>query len=312
MKALLIGTAKDEMSPTQGNLAGFLHGYVPAFREIGWWVDGIMHEDMKFWKQQEYDLVLMRDTFNAVTGERVNPEVVNYVKKKARKFGFFGHAEFIQGAEDVPVLKEIKPDHIFLDQPYAARIMEEVGAPTSFLGFGANDMAGPAKHKDIDILWIGHAYDKRQERVERYIFPLRNSSEFEVRIHGRDQPDGPLNLPDMFDVMGRSRVLVRMSHEAQIRGGYGCRTLFDAMASDCFVVSDGFAGCSDQRVYPWLGRGVYFARDDESIATYAKLMTWASSSAKGAQAAGKIIREKYRIKNVAERMIEALFGGDDG
>ena len=78
---------------------------------------------------------------------------------------------------------------------------EELGItiPGTFLGWGANPAAYMAEEKDIDIAWFGHAYGERQGRVESLIFPLKDRYWLNVRIHGRNQPDGPVGMLEMFD-----------------------------------------------------------------------------------------------------------------
>jgi hypothetical protein len=138
------------------------------------------------------------------------------------------------------------PDHIFYDQPLAKRRYDNLGIllPGTFLGWGAN-MASKRlswKEKDIDILWTGHDYGERQPRVRNIIFPLKES-DYNVKIHGRGQPDGPLNLPDMFDAYSRAKIVVRLSHKAHWEGGYSGRTIYDALASGCYVVHDEYPEC---------------------------------------------------------------------
>lgn len=250
MRILLIGTSLDYNNQSYGNLAGFNHGYGAAFRELGHQVDSIHHRQVPTYFGGKYDVMLLRDV-------TVDPTAIGKLTFAAKKFGMFTHAEFIQAKTmDVKFFEALKergrlPDHIFYDQPLAAQRYAELGidVPGTFLGWGANPAchARPWEEKDIDVAWFGHAYGERQMRVENLIFPLKELEKegFRVLIHGRGQPDGPVSLPEMFELMSRTRIVVRISHKAHWEGGYSGRTIHDASASGCFVVHDEYPTCRD-------------------------------------------------------------------
>ena len=251
MKILLCGTFLDHKNKERGNLAGFNHAYKKAFEHLGHDVDSIMHGQAPVWPGKGYDLFLLRDV-------TVDTQAVARLAKRSEKFAMFTHAEFIQGRTmDVRFFEHMgdlgaMPDHVFLDQTLGGKRYEELGidVPATFLGWGANMETARKewRDKDIDILWVGHNYGERQPRVENLIFPLKDSS-YNVKIHGRGQPDGPLSMPEMFDALSRAKIVVRISHKAHWVGGYSGRTIYDALASCAYVIHDEYPLCYDQFPY---------------------------------------------------------------
>ena len=263
MKVMLIGTSVNADDKQRGNLAGFNHAYGIAFRELGHEVLSYAHNDIRAAARNtgNFDLFLLRDV-------TVDTKFVAQIAGRSERFGIFTHAEFIQGRTmDVQFFEMIrklgvKPHHIFYDQPLAAQRYAEVGIniPGTFIGWGANPETYTSEEKDIDVLWLGHNYGERQTRVENLIFPLKEMPLLNVKIHGRGQPDGSLSLPEMFEVLSRAKVVVRLSHKAHWDGGYSGRTIYDALASGCFVVHDWYPTC--QEMFP---HGVHFCKDIETV-----------------------------------------------
>lgn len=249
MKVLLASTSVNADGP-MANLAGFHHGYGAAFRELGHDVTSFSHAQVgngtaALQSESQYDFFLLRDT-------TVDPDRVAELAMRATRWAMFTHAEFIQSKvidkRFFARLKELDrmPHYIFLDQQLGDQRLSAIGVdvPMVWLGWGANPATHRSESKDIDILWLGHNYAERQQRVENVIFPLRESN-FVVKIHGRGQPDGPLNLQQMFHALARTRILVRISHQAHWAGGYSGRTILDGLASGCYVVHDEFPTCKE-------------------------------------------------------------------
>jgi hypothetical protein len=234
MKILVIGTSTDPRLHTSGfNLA-----YAAGFEALGHDVISISHREIPTHTGDGYDFILLRDT-------TVNITAMKHLAKHGRHFAIFTHAEFNQGRKDEPIIKELDPEIIFLDQQLGGYVFKELPIPTVFLGYGANMSARPGK-KDIDVLWVGHGYPARQQEVVKGVWPLRDLPEFNVKIHGYGQPDGPLAIPDMLEAMSRSRISIHIGGPIVTdKGGYGGRRIYDALASHNFVVSTWFPLCWD-------------------------------------------------------------------
>lgn len=305
MKVLLVGTSTNHEDVNQGNLGGFNHAYGLAFEELGWEVDSFHHRDFyERTRGKSYDLFLMRDT-------SVNPSYVAEVAQRCNKFAIFTHAEFIQARTmDVRFFASMKglgcmPAQVFLDQPLGGERYKEleIEVPTTFLGWGANPACKrlPWEEKDIDVVWLGHSYEPRQTIVESLIYPLLKTDRV-VHIYGRGQKFGPLSMPQMFDVLARSKVLVRISHPAHWEGGYSGRTVFDALASGCYVVHDKYPTC--KRMFP---TGVSFVPYEKISEEVIRAISLPSAALKEQVNRGyEWVRENGMVTHIAQKMLEIL------
>ncbi len=300
MRVLLVGTSTNHDDVNMGNLGGFNHGYGAAFREMGWEVDSFHHRNFNEEASGEYDLFLLRDV-------TVNPIHVAEWAFKSKKFAMFTHAVFIQGRTmDVRFFMAMKgldsmPDHVFLDQPLGGEAYKQlaIDVPTTFLGWGANHAAYRAEEKDVDLLWVGHAYAPRQTIVENLVYPFLGT-DCNVRIHGRGQEHGPLSMPQMFEVMSRARVLVRVSHVAHWEGGYSGRTIFDALASGCYVVHDEYPTCHE--MFPRGASFVHVEKIREEIEYTLSMATLAEQADCGYE----WVRNNGMITHIVQKMLDAL------
>jgi hypothetical protein len=285
-----------------GNLGGFNHGYGHAFREMGWEVDSFNHRDFNELASGEYDLFLLRD----VTVSQA--QVANWASR-SKKFAIFTHAEFIQGRTmDVRFFMAMKsmgsmPDHVFLDQPLGGERYKElaIDVPTTFLGWGANHAAYKAEEKDIDLLWMGHAYEPRQTIVNNLICPLLETG-YNVKMHGRGQEHGSLSMPQMFETMSRARILVRISHKAHWEGGYSGRTIYDALASGCYVIHDEYPQCREN--FP---AGLTFVKVEEIGKQLEHALTIPKDGVYNISKMGyEWVRENGMITHIAQKMLDIL------
>ena len=302
MRVLLVGTSTNHEDVNMGNLGGFNHGYGYAFREMGWEVDSFHHRNFNECASGEYDLFLLRDV-------TVNPSYVADWVASSKKFAVFTHAEWIQGRTmDVRFFTALKslasmPDHVFLDQPLGGDVYKRlaIDVPTTFLGWGANHAAYRAEEKDIDLLWMGHAYEPRQTIVNNLIRPLLET-DCDIRMYGRGQEHGPLSMPQMFDVMSRARILVRISHKAHWEGGYSGRTIYDALASGCYVVHDEYPHCREN--FPI---GLTFVKVEEIRKQLEHALAMPKDAVYDIGKAGyEWVRENGMITHIIQRMLDIL------
>ncbi len=304
MKVLLIGTSVDYKHKERGNLGGFNHAFSAAFKSMGHDVHSYSHSEIRTAARLpgNFDLFLLRDV-------TVDTKAVAQLAGRSDKFAVFTHAEFVQAkVMDVQFFDRMAkfntmPDYLFYDQPLAYQRYEELGItiPGTFLGWGANPAAYMAEEKDIDIAWFGHAYGERQGRVESLIFPLKDRYWLNVRIHGRNQPDGPVGMLEMFDIMARTKVVVRISHKAHHEGGYSGRTIYDAMASGCIVLHDEYPMCT--KMFPD-ETAVFFS----TINNFREFLREPMASQDiGGPINNSWVREHRMVTHVAQQMIEFAF-----
>lgn len=295
MKILLASTAT-------GNsfLAGIDHGYSRGFRELGHEVKSISHAQMNEVARgdERFDFFLLRDTFMVPVGATCA------IADRCEKFAMFTHSEFRQAKKDARFIRDVSPDYIFLDQPLGGTTeFADLGIPMEFLGYGANHAARISMQKDIDIGFFGNGYAERQPRVEKYVFPLLDSG-YNVKIHGRGQPDGSLDLDDMFEAMSRTKIVVNLCGVGARALGYGGRRILDAMASGCAVVADRFE--ADRDVYGKTG-GCIFADTDMVGEIAIDLLDNRPGNLRAMQLRGyRYVRENWMISHVCEKMIQLV------
>lgn len=292
MNVLLASTATDNSS-----LAGIHLGYGHAFWELGHEVTSIAHAHLGkiASRPDEYDFFLLRDTF------QVDAEMVKAIAGRCKKFALFTHAECLQAERDARFIEYTRPDYVFLDQPLGhTTALSRLDTPMTFLGYGANHLCRMSPDKDIDVAFFGNAYPERQPRVVEHVFPLKDS-EYNVKIHGSGQPDGPLGLEEMFEAMSRTKIVINICGAGCPELGYGGRRILDAMASGCAVVADRFA--TDLSTYT----RVTFT-DTDSVAGVATFMLERKDGdLREKQLAGyKYVQENWMIKHVAQKMIELV------
>jgi len=310
MKIMLIGTSTDHTDANRGNLAGFSHAFSRAFRSLGHEVYSFAHGNIREAARipGNFDFFLLRDV-------TVDTKFVAQIAGRSTKFAMFTHAEYVQAATmDAPFFDRLAqfntlPDHIFYDQPLAYQCYEklDIHIPGTFLGWGANPACYMAADKDIDIAWFGHAYAPRQDLVKAYIWPLKDL-ELNVRIHGRDQPDGPVGMMEMFDILARTKIVVRLSHQAHWQGGYSGRTIYDAMASGCVVYHDEFPLCG--QMFPQLETCAFFVKP-ERVGEHAgkEALRWKDRHIReGGTVNYHWVRSRRMCTHVAQQMLEFTFG----
>jgi hypothetical protein len=307
MRILLVGTSTNEKHKARGNLAGFNHGYSRAFRELGHRVDSLSHQEAKEKARGHYDFFLLRDTVP------IGSTAVIHLRRMCDRFAMFTHAEYIQGRSiDKPFFNALAkagalPQHIFLDQQLGWKVYEEQGikVPMTWLGFGANLETHVADEKDIDVLWVGHGYAERQQRVENLVYPLIDilGDEYNVRIHGRNQVHGSLSIPEMFNAMSRARIVIHLCHMAHWKGGYGGRTIWDALASRAYVVHDSFA--TDKESFPY---GVSFVPVDQVTDEVLRILEEVDPEdlEDMTEAGYEWVREGHMITHVAKKMLDIV------
>ena len=291
MKALIVGGSTDP----ERHISGFNIGYGLAFEELGWEVDSISHKEAKAFDGNGYDLFLMRDTL-------IDPRAVLRLKSRSKHFAIFTHCEHGQSRREKKFMRTIAPDHIFLDQPLGGQGFQELEMPSTFLGYGANSMCYVADEKNIDALWVGHGYAQRQPSVENQVWPLLDLDGSNVKVHGAGQPHGPLSIPDMYETMSRSRIVIHMCGYGALRWGYGGRRIFDALASGAMVISDSFPEC--WRVFP---KGVSFVKsEDVLVYTRSILESDGEFVSTMAEAGHKRVRGNGMIAHIVQKMLEIL------
>ena len=291
MRALIVGGSTNP----KHHIAGFNLGYGLAFKELGWEVDSVSQAGARKFRGSGYDLFLLRDTM-------INVDTALRLKNGSKHFAIFTHSEYRQSRREQEFMKAVKPEHIFLDQPLGAQGFSELGIPSTFLGYGANPMCRVSGEKDIDVLWVGHGYAGRQTSVENQVWPLLDLDGFNVKVHGSGQPHGPLSIPDMYEAMSRSRIVIHMCGYGALRWGYGGRRIFDALASGAMVISDSFPEC--WRVFP---KGVSFVKsEDVHVYTRSILESDKEFVSTMAEAGHKWVRENGMIIHIAQKMLDIL------
>lgn len=293
MKILLVGTSTNASS----HLAGFNHGYGHGFSRLGHNVDSVPHAFAGSLQETGYDFFLLRDT-------TISPDVVLDLKRRAYHFAIFTHSEWHQRKKDRAFIEKVQPGFIFLDQQLGGQAFDGLGIPMEWLGYGANPLCRrvPWNEKDIDVLWVGHGYAERQGRVEKYIWPIKDSG-LNVKIHGAGQPDGPLGLEDMFEVMSRSKIVVQLVSSFAQHWGYGGRRIYDALASGAVVVSDIFPECRES--YPC---GVFFTGTEEvgNLATGLFDSLTAGEIEEIAGMGYEWVKNGHMIQHVCQKMLERV------
>lgn len=292
MRVLIIGTSTNPKSHT----AGFNIGYMEGFTSLGHNTVSISHRLIETHTGTDYDLILLRDT-------TVNIDAMIDLSFRGEHFAVFTHAEFNQGKRDIDIIKELDPEIIFLDQPLGGVVFKELSIPSIFLGYGANHRAISSPYKDIDVLWVGHGYPARQQEVVNQVWPLRNLTGYNIKIHGRGQPDGPLSIPDMLDAMSRSKVVIHMGEPIVTgRGGYGGRRIYDALASGCYVVSTRTP--LSKQIFPV---GVRFCKNEDIRKTVMEVMdTEWEFLQEEVETAMKWVAGGNMIKHKCQAMLEAV------
>jgi hypothetical protein len=294
MKILIVGTSTDPRL----HVAGFNLAYEKGFTSLGHHVTSISHKQIPSHAGNAYDFILLRDT-------TINVPAMKHLAACGKHFAVFTHAEFNQGRRDADILAELEPEVVFLDQPLGGYVFRELPFPSIFLGYGAN-MDTRIGKKDIDVLWVGHGYPARQQEVVNNVWPLRDLPDFNVKIHGYGQPDGPLAIPDMLETMSRAKIVIHIgSPGVTDRGGYGGRRIYDALASGSFVISTWFPLC--HAIFPF---GVEFTNRDNILGMSKMYLDEPDSVSQHAYAGFEWARQCGMVSHKCQAMLDSIMWGE--